>query len=60
MAAAAVGVEAEEEEVAGEEEEVAEAVGEEEVGEMVGGAKADMEEVTVEARGAATSIKFLI
>lgn len=55
MAAAAVGVEAEEEEVAGEEEEVAEAVGEEEVG-----AKADMEEVTVEARGAATSIKFLI
>lgn len=43
-------MEDEEEEVAGEEEE--------EVGEMVGGAKADMEEVTVEARGGATSIKF--
>lgn len=47
----------EDEEAAGEDEEAA--VGgeeEEEVGEMVGGAKADMEE----ARGVATSIKFLI
>lgn len=60
----AAGAEDEEDEVAGEEEEVVgeEADGEEEaeVGETEGGAKADTEAVTVEARGAATSIRFLI
>lgn len=55
MAAAAAGVQDEGEEAAGGEGEVG---GEEaEAGEMVAGAKADMEEATVEAREAATSIE---